>query len=205
MNPPTGAVPMPMHPSMAPTYGPMVVSPSASGSNASAQRPARPWLPWAITGGAIMLALMAFGAGQALQSSGDPASTSTPSLDVARDGATFDKDCSDGACECRGQTCEVTCGRDCAVRCVEGAACEVEVGDGSAVLCDGTRSCEVECQGDCRVECPTGGCEVTCPHPGGPDDHKHDKHDKHGKRKRPKPAERCGDAYLCGEECDDED
>jgi serine/threonine protein kinase len=200
INPPTGPVLMPMHPSTAPTYGPMSPHPSATGSSMSGQRPARPWLPWAVAGGAIMLALMAFGAGQALQSSDDPASgsasTSTPSLAVAPPGKTFDGDCSDGACECRGRTnCEVTCGRDCAVRCVDGASCEIEVGDGSAVLCDGS-GCEVSCQGDCRVECPRGGCEVTCPHPGGRDD-------KHGRKKRPKSAKRCGDVYLCGGECED--
>jgi serine/threonine protein kinase len=201
-NPPTGAVPMPMHPSTAPTYGPMVPGPSPTGSSVSGQRPARPWLPWAITGGAIMLALMAFGAGQALQSS-DPnsgsGSTSTPSLEVAPVGTTFDDDCSDGVCECRGQgNCELTCGRGCAARCMDGSRCEIEVGDGSAVLCDGSGSCEVECLGDCRVECPRGSCEVTCPHPGDKGD------DKHGKRKKPKQAKRCGDVYVCGQECGDD-
>jgi serine/threonine protein kinase len=194
INPPTGAVPMPMHPSMAETYGPMVVD-ASGGSSVSSRQPSRPWLPWAITAGAIMLALMAFGAGQALQSSGDGTSGASSLLDAAPAGATFDRDCSDGACECRGQAnCELTCGRECVARCIDSSRCEFEVADGSSVLCDGSGSCEVECRGDCRVECPQGGCEVTCPHPG----------DKHGRKKRPKPAKRCGDVYLCGEECQDD-
>jgi serine/threonine protein kinase len=193
-NPPTGPVMMMGREGMSTGYG--------STASGSAQRPVRPWLPWAIAGGAIMLALMAFGAGQALQSNGSgSAAVGDPSTwDSVPPRGTFDSDCSDGVCECRGQTrCELACGRDCAVRCVEGSHCELEVGDGSAVLCDGDH-CEVACQGDCRVECPHGNCEVTCPHPGAKDD----KHDKRGKRKKPKHATRCGDLYLCGQDCEDE-
>jgi serine/threonine protein kinase len=190
MNPSTGAVPMPMG---ADTYGPIAAE---TGSSASGRRPSRPWLPWAITAGAIMLALMAFGAGQALQSNGGSGSTgSKPSLESAPFGASFDADCSDRACECRGKLgCQLACGPECALRCLDGSRCEFEVGDGSRVLCDRSSSCEVNCQGDCRVECPGGNCEVMCPHPGG----------GHGRKKKPKRAKRCGDVYLCGEECEDD-
>ena len=62
-NPPTGPVMMPMPMSAMST----AQGPAASGTR---QHSNRPWLPWAIGAGAILLVLMAFGAGQALQSSG---------------------------------------------------------------------------------------------------------------------------------------
>jgi serine/threonine protein kinase len=149
--------------------------------------PARPWLPWAIAAGAIFLALMAFGAGQALQedtASGDESATAA--LDPF---ASYDRECSDQA------ECELSCAKDCTARCSNVSQCEVSVGPGSRVVCDDVDQCEVRCAGDCVVECPSGNCVVECPHPG-------DKDDKGKKPKKTKHAKRCGDTYVCGQECD---
>ncbi|PRQ06014.1 serine/threonine protein kinase [Enhygromyxa salina] len=172
-------------------------------------RPARPWLPWAIGAAAIMVALMAFGAGQALQADHDkPAAATSPTAagaelgDQARAraqpasaGERADLDCSDGVCECRSMpSCQLGCGEDCVVRCTDVGHCELSVGDESSVWCDRVGKCTVECLGDCEVHCPQGGCDVQCP----------DRPDKRGKQKRKKPK-KCGDVYLCGRDCDDDD
>jgi hypothetical protein len=189
---------MPLHPSAMSTSQDLMAS-------RSGQQPARPWLPWAIAGGAIMLALMAFGAGQAMQSStnDEPGSSvvgNPSSWDTVPPTGTIDGDCSDGVCECRGRSsCELACGPDCAIRCVDRSRCELDVGEGSSVLCDGEH-CEVKCEGDCRVECAGGQCDVMCPRPD----------DAGGRKKKPKGfrdlvrAKRCGDVYLCGRECEDD-
>jgi hypothetical protein len=177
-------------------------------------KPERPWLPWAIGAGALMLVLMAFGAGQALRSSSDDSSAaaedgSEQGADPSRPAAEpppadpapglapmFDDDCSDGVCGCADtSTCDLTCGESCALRCTDVARCNLVVGDGSTVLCDRFGTCDIHCLGDCRVDCPQGGCQVDCPHPG----------DKHGRKrkKKPKKAKRCGDIYLCGRDCDE--
>ena len=209
-NAPTHGVVAPEHPSVAVThYDPHPAT--------QPPPPSRSWTKWAVVGGAIMLALMAFGAGQALNSGGDDASprASTGSEPAPRDeavpstltGREFDDDCSDGVCECRDQaSCEIECGRGCQLRCIDTDRCELEVGSDSTVLCERVGKCEVRCTGDCRVECPQGGCEVTCPPSGKSDDKKDDKKDdKHEKKRRPKPAKRCGDVYVCGGDCDDDD
>ena len=175
-------------PSMAITsYTPAVVQPRP-------HKPARPWLPWAITAGAIMLALMAFGAGQALQqqdtdtpsSASDEKPSDSPSAPPSRAAAladpfgSYDRQCSNRA------ECELSCAKDCTARCT----------DAERVYCDRVGKCEVRCAGDCEVVCPQGGCEVTCSHP----------KPGNGKApKKPKPAKRCGTTYVCGGDCDDDD
>jgi hypothetical protein len=186
-----------------------------------AKKPARPWLPWVIGAGAIMVALMAFGAGQALQSKNSPSTSSSapddhvtapgakPSASSSAEGATRptiakipttidDRDCSDRVCGCDGvDNCELGCERGCTVHCTDVDRCEITVGDDSSVSCDNVGKCEVDCLGDCEVHCPQGGCEVKCSAPT-------ERAGKSGKQKRKKPK-RCGDIYLCGRDCDDDD
>ncbi len=154
-------------------------------------KPARPWLPWAITGAAIMLALMAFGAGQALQADGATSDTgaANPGTEsqLGDPFAHYDRECSNQ------DRCELSCGEDCSARCTDAAYCELEVGPNSRVFCDHFGKCEVHCSGDCRVECPQGGCKVSCPGAG------------HGnKSKKAKKPKKCGTVYVCGNDCDDQ-
>lgn len=161
-------------------------------------KPARPWLPWAITAGAIMLALMAFGAGQALQqqdspstdSSSDPASINDePSEDTSKPAfadpfGAYDRQCS------KRDTCELSCAKGCTAGCTDAERCEISVGPDSRVFCDRFETCEVRCAGDCEVVCPQGGCEVSCGHP-------------NKKDRKPKKPKRCGSSFVCGK-CADE-
>jgi hypothetical protein len=170
-------------------YTPAVAEPRPS-------KGARPWLPWAITGAAIMLALMAFGAGQALQP--DPPSEAPTQRDdpdaqpiarLADPFESYDRECSNR------DHCELSCAKECTARCTDASSCEISVGPDSRVYCDRFDKCEVRCAGDCEVECPQGGCEVTCPHPA----------DGNGKKpKKPKSAKKCGTTYVCGDDCDDD-
>ncbi|KIG14494.1 Serine/threonine protein kinase PrkC, regulator of stationary phase [Enhygromyxa salina] len=198
----------PGHPHMAmiTNYEPAPVRPAPTA-------PARPWLPWVIGAVAVMVALMAFGAGQALHPGhSEPAPSDKPGAagsklsgsalegDAASPAARAgdpdapDMDCSDRVCAChRTPECELSCERDCEVRCIDVGRCEITVGDDSVVACERVGSCAVQCLGDCEVQCPRGGCEVEC-----------STTDKKGKQKR-KKSKKCGDTYLCGRDCDDDD
>jgi hypothetical protein len=159
------------------SVGPAIAEPRPAG-------PARPWLPWAITAGAIFLALMAFGAGQALQDDGDDPEAEGAVIDPF---ASYDRECSNQ------ENCELSCAKDCTALCSNASTCEVSVGPDSRVVCDRVGRCEVHCSGDCEVVCPSGDCEVECPHPGA---------GAGKKAKRPKPAKRCGNTYVCGDDCE---
>lgn len=194
----TGPQPAGSDPSLAVTnYAPVMPGQS--------NKPARPWLPWAITAGAIFLALMAFGAGQAIQAD-DPSSSAAPTTTDAPAPAAdpptntptptptpledpfagaYDRECSNR------DKCELSCAKECKARCTDAKRCEVKVGPNSYVVCDRVDKCEVRCAGDCRVECPHGKCEIQCAHP------------NNKKPKRPKHAKRCGSTYVCGDDCDD--
>ncbi|MFO7567915.1 MAG: protein kinase [Enhygromyxa sp.] len=186
-------------------------------ATAQPARAARPWLPWAIGAGAIMLALMAFGAGQAMQQDSPDASGSKPEPRTPDPGAPegsargvtsehepqfdaegpakllpgFDRQCINE------DRCELSCAKDCWAHCGNADRCEISVGPESRVLCDRVGKCEVRCVGDCEVNCPRSNCEVTCTKPSSG-------RGKSKKPKKPKPAERCDDAtYVCGDDCDD--
>jgi hypothetical protein len=180
---------------MQPTNHPSAAITSVGPAPTTSHPVARPWLPWVIAASAVFLALMAFGAGQALQQDGSGDDSPTADVPAALGPfASYDRECSDQA------NCELSCAKGCTARCSNVDECEVSVGPDSRVVCDDVGTCEVRCAGDCVVECPSGNCEVECPHPGDKDDKKDDK----GKKpKKPKQAKRCGTTYVCGDDCDD--
>lgn len=80
---------------------------------------------------------------------------------------------SDCTIVCTGDDCNADCGAstsctidckegfDCTADCGTSESCEVEAGQFARVTCSAP-GCEVYCPGDCVIDCPQGGCFVTC-------------------------------------------
>jgi hypothetical protein len=95
--------------------------------------------------------------------------TTEPSctLDCANGNPSCSATCRDNcSILCQGAgSCSGTCGAGCLVACQGAQSCVVSVGDGGDVRCELSGRCEVTCSGACHVDCPEGGCRVSCDDP----------------------------------------